>query len=623
LVDTEDHDVTETAQPRCSPQLYNSAQFLEKVYEASGMHKTVTSSNMLFTIEEGDGKGRILVAMKDILPGTELFVEDRPLLFVNRDYLNRFDKQGRVGVFTAAYNTYSTRLAPKFRWKFMQLFGPTEGPFADSIRVLAKEMMAWENDEKRPFNEKEVHNFVKVASIWRYNACTVNADNTMAVYETATRMSHSCLPNCALEFTGLRCVCRVIRPVEKAEELTLEYNAYHRFRATHERRHIYLEKKDFTCHCLRCDAEGDDTRQLRCLDPACPGVMCMCQPLNQEPFPAEGTGYTDATYSDPRLLPCCTCGRVASAEETQVALQQERELAAFAFQLQGDLAADFDRFSAADCEAMLGRIEDGLTQPHHALAGPVLHSRWLVARYQARLTGKWEQLWASTVGYLAWLNRLHTFPSVQLLGVLVELAAALVDSKWRPALPPAQELCRRALRLSLLLRGREDQRMELDRMLVVIETRLAGSAAATETSHLCALPAADPAYFTGCLPSPPAGATRRCAHCEDSPDRVAMALSRCARCKMTPYCGPGCQKAHWKAHKAQCTPAAPKPAVLTKRAAAEDALGAEEVAGEGAGDGRGEGPAAGVSQAQRRKQECETTTEGAGQEVGLDVGCSA
>ena len=47
----------------------------------------IVSNNMLFSIEEGDGKGKIMVAMKDIKAGTELFVTTRPLLFLKKEYL--------------------------------------------------------------------------------------------------------------------------------------------------------------------------------------------------------------------------------------------------------------------------------------------------------------------------------------------------------------------------------------------------------------------------------------------------------------------------------------------------------------------------------------------------------
>lgn len=34
----------------------------------------------------------------------------------------------------------------------------------------------------------------------------------------------------------------------------------------HVRRQMYLKMKEFTCHCPRCDAVGDDTRQFDCVD---------------------------------------------------------------------------------------------------------------------------------------------------------------------------------------------------------------------------------------------------------------------------------------------------------------------------------------------------------------------
>ncbi|KAI9002053.1 hypothetical protein DFJ74DRAFT_696450 [Hyaloraphidium curvatum] len=33
-------------------------------------------------------------------------------------------------------------------------------------------------------------------------------------------------------------------------------------------------------------------------------------------------------------------------------------------------------------------------------------------------------------------------------------------------------------------------------------------------------------------------------------------MSKCARCKATPYCGPACQKMDWPRHKLTCVPAA-------------------------------------------------------------------
>jgi hypothetical protein len=43
-----------------------------------------------------------------------------------------------------------------------------------------------------------------------------------------------------------------------------------------------------------------------------------------------------------------------------------------------------------------------------------------------------------------------------------------------------------------------------------------------------------------------------CAFCEESPDRAALKLNRCGKCRQIAYCSKGCQTAHWPGHKAQC-----------------------------------------------------------------------
>ncbi|KAK0486653.1 hypothetical protein EDD18DRAFT_1360662 [Armillaria luteobubalina] len=46
-------------------------------------------------------------------------------------------------------------------------------------------------------------------------------------------------------------------------------------------------------------------------------------------------------------------------------------------------------------------------------------------------------------------------------------------------------------------------------------------------------------------------ASDACAACE----KRDMRLQKCSRCKKVSYCGPECQKAHWKKHKPVCVPA--------------------------------------------------------------------
>lgn len=46
-------------------------------------------------------------------------------------------------------------------------------------------------------------------------------------------------------------------------------------------------------------------------------------------------------------------------------------------------------------------------------------------------------------------------------------------------------------------------------------------------------------------------------HCVcDGCGQKALGLRRCSRCRKVAYCSTECQKANWKAHKPECTPAA-------------------------------------------------------------------
>ena len=43
-----------------------------------------------------------------------------------------------------------------------------------------------------------------------------------------------------------------------------------------------------------------------------------------------------------------------------------------------------------------------------------------------------------------------------------------------------------------------------------------------------------------------------CGHCGISESAEARTFSRCARCKLVPYCSEACQKVAWRSHKAVC-----------------------------------------------------------------------
>jgi hypothetical protein len=89
------------------------------------------------------------------------------------------------------------------------------------------------------------------------------------------------------------------------------------------------------------------------------------------------------------------------------------------------------------------------------------------------------------------------------------------------------EYCRKAVRMQLLCNGREKRDVLMERLMV---------------------PMLDAASKAGAVVVPHG----RCAFCEESPERAAMKLSLCGRCRKVSYCSVGCQKAHWPVHKRMC-----------------------------------------------------------------------
>ena len=135
---------------------------------------------------------------------------------------------------------------------------------------------------------------MKVVSIFKYNG--FGNEKEFMVYELISRFNHSCIPNCFNEQIGKQYRCRTILPIKAGEELTIEYNSLHRIKPTHIRRKEYLEFKDFTCHCARCENPADDTRQFSCFDVNCTGRHYTCQPINNEQLPVPELAYTGVEY---------------------------------------------------------------------------------------------------------------------------------------------------------------------------------------------------------------------------------------------------------------------------------------------------------------------------------------
>ena len=507
---------------------------------------------MFYKIVDSISRGKIVVATKDILPG-QLIVEEGPLLHLTEDYLKLFE-HGDVGSalarLLATYHTYRKVLTSVERQKFDTLFGPTAGYFADGMREFAKRCKYQDSGsgEGRALLPREIEEFVRVANVTRLNMIG-SPSMGYSIFAEFTRFAHSCQSNCVHLTDALTGACsvRAVCLIATGEELTISYFGPRDCQPTHERRQRYLETKEFTCHCSRCAALGDDTRQFDCFDIACKGVMMVCQPINKEKLRLPGMCYTGVTFVEPRLLPCTVCHRAAPPSYQTQMFALEAGLAKMAEQFSA-------RYDALACTATItgytelyANIQASHFPRHHQLALPILYTlmhleRWYFMGTALRCDASAivvhrERVQAAAAAYINAQLNIYTLPCAATVTVLTTVCwCCILD--WGInglahiyAPPEAKKLLQRAMRMHLLLQGREGRDPQLDsgllRTLATMHTSADNSPATVVSLQLCAF-------------------------CEESPLRAALSLSRCGRCRQVCYCSTGCQKAHWKLHQKVC-----------------------------------------------------------------------
>jgi len=169
----------------------------------------------------------------------------------------------------------------------------------------------------------------------------------------------------------------------------------------------------------------------------------------------------------------------------------------------------------------------------HAAALPLLkvelrtkHAIYLNATFVYSTSQLGPRLAASVLEYIAAIENIFPYPDNFLSTELNFAAIMYIKMCIVPAFEPRaeKEFCLKALRMNLVLRGRDNRNGELDTMVCSCHEKL-----------------------------PSLRSTEVCAFCEESPLRAALTLSRCGRCKQVVYCSVECQKAHWKLHKKTCS----------------------------------------------------------------------
>jgi hypothetical protein len=497
---------------------------------------------------ELEGKGKGIVATEFIRAGAVVHRET-PLMHLTPSFLQLYRGNTQTGTekMIAAMGYFSKQMDPDQQERYLSLFGGhIHGPRADNLRRFVQD--ATFNIKGQPATMIEKEMFVKIVLISNYNA--FGDEDESKIYETASRFCHSCEANCTYDFDGPEIIVRSLRPVQAGEELTLDYKGSRRLQPTHVRRFKWLEVKDFTCHCPRCDTPGDDTRQFHCHDPACHGRHVACQPLNKDPLPLPTMVYTGVEYVEPHLLPCTVCHRSPPADYQTAMFDLERRWADVVQELPA-IPATPTYFSLLlpDANGCPAYCFEPIGVPNTNAVPAMLKKLKELQYHVPHWTG--FQLALNEVYCLMKLSKQgDTAHRPRLLQLATEMEPML-DCFYEP---PRERLATFLLDLYAVYNhlGDTASAVRVFRRLIRSQRILHGRDKPCEVEALFRIANA----YIGGLPSAAVLAVSLeencCAYCEESPKRAAMTLSRCGACKKVAYCGAACQKVHWKAHKALC-----------------------------------------------------------------------
>lgn len=511
-----------------------------------------------------------------------IFVQSKPVMFIPVQSITHGCHDLRLALLFAAYELFISKLTKAEQTSFLTL-RVSYTTFTE-IQNLASAVLIKDQATKckRHLNGEELDVFVKVASVVRSNVFAVNDGFVIFDSQPLARMTHSCIPNCCIEIVNQVCTCRVIRPVRAGEKLNIEYSSRLRLMPIHLRRQYYLEKKGFTCHCPRCIGPSDDTRQFQCTNLSCTGSHHMCQALNQhEVCPGAGF-YNCVDFAPPHLLPCTECHSSAPTDYQDLMLVREACLPA----------------AVAEITALAGQVLQGGNYPlsvtvllkvasvvqyhsQHSLCLEALRVGYQMWMVQVLLAGPsyFSKFYRAVDNYVSALA-LHThFPNDQAVNVLVDLVCDLLHVPTKLSVAKAHACCVHALRMHLILHGRDcSSRGLLDQLLLHILERSAFDktpvqpqppaiqphcTSSASNASFAFLPTAlldisvtsassSPASDNSPVLAAAVRSLQECLFCRESAARAVCKKKCCAHCKTATYCSVSCQKAHWRMHKPVC-----------------------------------------------------------------------
>ena len=182
-------------------------------------------------LKEIMGKGKGLVAIRNISAGTIIFTEE-PLV--------AFKKENG-----------STNLPYQ---KFLQFKKMHPDKFQDFMELYDSDQMdpTWKTD----YPDSD---YIKFCRIVTANGVGNDDDDMNGIYRQFSRINHSCLPNVSVEWEKLKMEVKAIRVIKKGEELSFNYAGELGIEGSWKERRDLLQKSwFFDCECPACSLTGKE-----------------------------------------------------------------------------------------------------------------------------------------------------------------------------------------------------------------------------------------------------------------------------------------------------------------------------------------------------------------------------
>lgn len=295
------------------------------------------------SVEEIDGKGRVLIAARDFEEGDRVLLE-YPLVQVAVDrghpaFQVLLDLQSKdalefgalfywcalcslTAADVAGARCASWPTVPAVTQRHvLQLHAPDEACLVPSASVERLVTELW-GDEQLALRVEQL------LQRWIFNSfdlsTTEDARDAGALYLSAAMLSHSCAPNAAWHLDESNTYILHAREfIGEGDEICISYlSPGDLCLPTDERRSLLAATKDFRCTCARCTASLDSARAFRCL---CSGVA-----------------LAEADAGDSDTVVCPTCGTLPASSSLPL-LQAESEFVAVARKIKQDATCGEER----------------------------------------------------------------------------------------------------------------------------------------------------------------------------------------------------------------------------------------------------------------------------------------